>query len=435
MRRGVFITIALLCLFWAEAALAQPSCVLQVNPASGTAPLRVTATGLCTSLEQNITQVLLNWGDGTLVFVSPGFTAVHTYSSSGAFTVTVTAYDTSGSSGSATRAVKVSPPLQCSPSATPTSGKAPLTVQVSAHCTDTNPISSVVLQLGDGYYQSGQSATHTYVYGGNFKVVVTAKDSAGNAFVGTVTVNVASTPAVFVGVSNGQVKQFGKDGSSLATLDTGVGGSTTGMGFDNFANLYVTDFTANAVTKFKGAQAVAFGSGYNCKPESIVFDDAGNAYVGETGCSHAIAKLDPYGRITAVYQPQVEQQGTDWIDLASDQCTLYYTSQGKSVMRFNACTRQQLAPLTTQLTEGLGLRILPDTGVVVANLKNIVRFDGAGTLRQTYDAPGDNCWSALALDQDGSSFWATDYCTSDVVRFDLEKGTMISKFNAGTAAN
>jgi streptogramin lyase len=272
--------------------------------------------------------------------------------------------------------------------------------------------------------------------GGKFRVVVTAKDSAGNAFVGTTSVNVTATPSVFVGINNGQVVKFGKDGTRLATLSTNLGGSTTGMGFDAFGNLYVTDFTADAVSRFSGTSlAGALGAGYNCQPESIVFDKAGNAYVGETGCSHAIIKLDPYGTISAVYQPATEQQGTDWIDLASDQCTLYYTSQGPSVLRFNVCSRQQLPPLTSQLKEGLALRVLPDSSVIVADLQNIARFDGSGKPIQTYDASGEDCWSSLALDGDGTSFWATDYCTSDVVRFDLSSGAQISKFNAGVPAN
>ncbi|HEV2114703.1 MAG TPA: PKD domain-containing protein [Terriglobales bacterium] len=435
MRRGMLITIAL-CLLWAQAALAQPTCTLNVSPASGIAPLSVTASGLCTSPDNSITQVFINWGDGTpITFVDPGFTVSHPFSSSGTFTVVLTAFDASGQ-GSASQTVHVSPPLQCSPQASPSSGKAPLAVTVTANCTDPRGTSNVVVQLGDGYYQGGPTVTHTYVSGGNFKALVTAKDTSGNGYVGSVSVNVTATPSLFVGINNGQVKQFGKDGSPMSTLNTNLGGSTTGMGFDAFSNLFVTDFTANAVSKFPGlGPAAGFGSGYNCKPESIVFDSAGNAYVGETGCSHAIVKLDPYGTITAVYQPVVEQQGTDWIDLSSDQCTLYYTSQGPSVLRFNVCDRKQMAPLTSQLTEALALRILPDGGVVVANLKNVKRLDGSGKTLQTYDAPGEDCWSSLALDSDGTSFWATDYCTSDVVRFDISSGAMVSKFNAGVPAN
>ncbi|HLK34500.1 MAG TPA: PKD domain-containing protein [Terriglobales bacterium] len=434
MHRDLLLAFAVLCLF-SLPALAQPTCSMQVTPSSGIAPLTVTASGLCTSPEHNITEVLLSWGDGTQIFVPQGFTENHTFSSSGTFTVVVTAIDSNGLTGSAQQTVKVLPPLQCSPSASPARGNAPLTVKIAANCTDPNPISSAFVQLGDGYYQNGQTATHTYISGGTFHAVISVKDKAGNVFVGTVDVSVTATSAVFVGINNGEVKEFGKDGSPLATLNTNAGGSTTGMGFDQFANLYVTDFTANGVTRFSGQTPAAFGAGYNCKPESIVFDAAGNAYVGETGCSHAIVKLDPYGTITAVYQPAVEQQGTDWIDLGSDQCTIYYTSQGTSVLRYNACTRQQLAPLTSQLQEGLAVRILPDGGVVVANLQNILRFDGGGKQVQSYDAPDENCWSALALDGDGKSFWASDYCTSDIVRFDLNSGAQLSKFNAGVPTN
>ena len=435
MRRRMFITMALLCLLSSKAAFAQPTCTLNVNPTSGVAPLNVTAAGLCTSPENNITDVFLDWGDGTIVPVNRGFYEAHTYASSGTFKVVVTAFDANGLSGSASQTVTVSPPLQCSPQATPAGGKAPLAVTIAANCTDPDGTPNIVMQFGDGYYQSGPTANHTYVSGGNFRAVVTAKDAAGNAYVGTVSITVTATPSLFVGMNNGQVKQFGKDGSSMATFNTNLGGSTTGMAFDAFSHLYVTDFTANAVSKFTGSNPASFGSGYNCKPESIVFDHAGNAYVGETGCSHAIVKLDPYGTITAVYQPAVEQQGTDWIDLASDECTIYYTSQGSSVLRFNACTGQQLPPFTTQLTEGLALRILPDGSVIVANLTNIKHFDAGGKPLQTYDAPGEDCWSSLALDSDGTSFWATDYCTSDVVRFDISSGAMISKFNAGVPAN
>jgi hypothetical protein len=437
MRRCMLMTIAMLCLLWAEAALAQPTCTLNVSHTSGVAPLSVTASGLCTSPDNSINQEFVDWGDGSPILLNlpQGFTVPHTFSSSGTFTVALTAFDDSGQ-GSASQTVHVSPPLECSPQASPASGKAPLAVTVTSNCTDPQGTPSVVVQFGDGYYQGGPSVSHTYVSGGNFKAVVTAKDSSGNGYVGSVSVNVSDPPSLFVTINNGQVKQFGKDGSPLATLSTNLGGSTTGMALDAFSNLYVTDFTADAVSKFPGlGPATGFGSGYNCKPESIVFDNGGNAYVGETGCSHAIVKLDPYGTITAVYQPAVEQQGTDWIDLSSDQCTLYYTSQGPSVLRFNVCNRQQMPPLTSQLTEALALRILPDGGVVVANLKNVKRFDASGKLLQTYDAPGEDCWSALALDSDGTSFWATDYCTSDVVRFDLDSGSQISKFNAGAPPN
>jgi hypothetical protein len=38
----------------------------------------------------------------------------------------------------------------------------------------------------------------------------------------------------------------------------------------------------------------------------------------------------------------------------------------------------------------------------------------------------------LTLDRDGTSFWAADFCTSDVFRFDLASGKPLAKFNTGT---
>jgi hypothetical protein len=127
-----------------------------------------------------------------------------------------------------------------------------------------------------------------------------------------------------------------------------------------------------------------------------------------------------------------EVEGSDWIELASDQCTILYTSQGTTVFRFNACTGQQLSTFATGLHTGLGLRVLPDGGVLVADDQNIVRLDSAGRTIGTYNATGESCWVSLTLDPDGTSFWAVDFCTSDIVHFDITSGNQLAKFNAGT---
>jgi PKD repeat protein len=325
----------------------------------------------------------------------------------------------------------------CSLQAAPASGKAPLAVTVTATCaaqTGTG-IAATIITLGDGFYQSGATATHTFVGAGTFTVSVVATDSAGNTSkIASSTVSVTDAPSFFVGVSNGQIDQFDTSGNLLKTLNIGRGGSVTGMAFDALDALYVTDFTADGVSKFDGNGNLIgnFGSGYNCQPESIVFDQSGNAYVGETGCSHALLKFDPYGNLLAGSAVTTEVEGSDWIDLASDQCTIFYTSQGTTVFRFNACTGQQLPTFATGLHTGLGLRVLPDGGALVADDQDIVRLDSAGRTISTYNATGENCWVSLTLDPDGTSFWAVDFCSSDIVRFDITSGNQLAKFNAGT---
>ena len=313
--------------------------------------------------------------------------------------------------------------------------KSPLTVTVNANCTDPeNDIKSTVIDFGDGFYATG-TTTHTFVRAGTFSLTVVATDSTGNVSnTASGTVSVSDDPTLFVGVSNGQVKEFDQSGDVINTSEYGSR-RVSHWNVIRFGGQPLRyQFHANGVTKFAGSGTVVgdFGTGYNCKPESIVFDSAGNAYVGETGCSHALLKFDPYGNLIASFLVTTETEGSDWIDLAADQCTILYTSQGTSVFSFNACTNQQDPTLTTGLNTGLGLRILPDGGALIANKQDIVRLDSAGRIIARYNSSGESCWVSLTLDPDGKSFWAADYCSSDIIRFDITSGNQLTKFNSGT---
>ena len=411
---------------------------LAVSPVNPMVPVGATqqfkATGTFTDGSTEDQTGSVTWSSGTLsvASITPGGLA--TAIATGVAQITAA----SGNITNSTALTVVAPqPPVCTLQASPASGKAPLSVTVTASCAGQSGagIATTVLSLGDGFYQSGATATHTFVGAGTFTVSVVASDTAGNVSkTATSTVTVTDAPTFFVGVSSGQIKQFDTSGNLLKTLNTGRGGSVTGMAFDALDALYVTDFTADGVSKFDGGGNPIgnFGTGYNCQPESIVFDKAGNAYVGETGCSHALLKFDSYGNLLAGWAVTTEVEGSDWIDLASDQCTIFYTSQGTTVFRFNACTGQQLPIFATGLHTGLGLRILPDGGVLVADDQDIVRLDSAGRSIGTYNATGESCWVSLTLDPDGTSFWAVDFCTSDIVRFDITSGNQLAKFNAGT---
>jgi PKD repeat protein len=361
---------------------------------------------------------------------------------SGACTGTAACSVTMSADQSVTATFKSAPsnqPPTCSPTVSPTSGQLPLAVNVVANCTDPeNDIASTLISFGDGFYQSGTNVTHTYVTAGTFQVTVVATDTSNaSSSPATQSVTVTPDPSLFVGITSGLINRYTRAGGSSGSLSTGQGGSMTGMAFDMFGNLYSTDFTADTVSKFTAGTALAgtFGNSYNCKPESIAFDNTGHAYVGQTGCSHALLKFDAYGNLMASFPATTEQQGTDWIDLAADQCTLFYTSQGTTVFRFNVCSGQQMPPFATGLHTALAVRVLPDKSVLVADKQDIVRLDSAGRTIHTYDAPGEDCWVDLTLDSDGSSFWAADYCTSDIVHFDINSGDQIFKFNTGTPAN
>jgi parallel beta-helix repeat protein len=85
-----------------------PTAALSVSPASGTAPLQVTADASgSTAGSSPISSYSFNFGDGTTVGPQSGATANHTYQSAGSYTVTVTATDGNNLTSQATKSVTV----------------------------------------------------------------------------------------------------------------------------------------------------------------------------------------------------------------------------------------------------------------------------------------------------------------------------------------
>ena len=216
------------------------------------------------------------------------------------------------------------------------------------------------------------------------------------------------------------------------------------MAFDTSGNLYVTHWqgsgdSGNDIAKFdrNGNPAGLFGSGFNCNPSTIVFDNGGNAYVGQADCTGQILKFDAAGNPLAQYSVAVENRGSYDIVLDNNQCTMYYTSEGPDVKRFNVCTNTQMpnfnsAPLPDAVDGAFGMALLPGGGMLVADFSAIVRLDASGNFVRTYNEPGGGCWLGIALDSDGTSFWASNWCLSSVTRFDIATGNVIESHVAAS---
>ena len=238
------------------------------------------------------------------------------------------------------------------------------------------------------------------------------------------------TGDVFVAVANGQVQWRQPNGTLVQTLNTGQGGYTTGMALDTGNNLYVTNFSASTVSKFdnSGNLIGLFGSGYGT-PESIVFDNQSNVYVGNLGAG--IRKFDYNGNFLGTVGPN-----TDFFDLQADQCTALITHEGSVINRHNLCTNTPMTDFANGISgQAYALRIRTNGEVLLADGGVIRRFNSAGVEIQTYDATGQNSWFALNLDPDGTSFWSADFSTSDVYRFDIATGSVITSFNTGTGSS
>ena len=249
---------------------------------------------------------------------------------------------------------------------------------------------------------------------------------------------------VFVGVGNGQVHWYKSEGGNVYTLHMTLQGApsfyTTGLGFDKFKHLYVTQFDANQLSEFDetGAFLGVFAATdpvSNVESVSIT-RPAGTGtnffvYVGQADGTRDILKFDENGVLVGRFDVLTAPRGTDWIDLATDQCTMYYTSEGPHIRRYDVCTNTQLADFTSQGLSLYALRIRPGGEVFAANFVDIKRFNSDGTIAQSYDTATNDCWFAMNMDPDNTSFWSADLCTGDVVKFDIASGAVLVQFNTG----
>lgn len=253
---------------------------------------------------------------------------------------------------------------------------------------------------------------------------------------------------VFVSLEPGPVQWHLPDGTLRMVLIPTVAGLGEGMAFDASGNLHVArwciegpcQYSGNTIEKYdvNGNSMGAVGRDFNCNPHTIDFDAAGTAYVGQAGCRRTIMKFVQSEIFPTEHVVDVENQGVFWMDLADDGCTMFYTSVGPNVKRFDMCTDTQMpdfnaAPLPGGFTHDL--RVLPDGGVIVANGQVIARLDQFGALTRTYEVPGENTlWAGLDLASDGT-FWAANYFSSTIHKFNLDDGAHLASFNTGTPPN
>ena len=159
-----------------------------------------------------------------------------------------------------------------------------------------------------------------------------------------------TTPAGYQVFDNaGTPKEFVGKASST--------GFATGCGFDQSRNLYGTFFGDANVIEFANAhphpdlKTIDVGATGAADTESMVFDAAGNFYVGNADGDRDVVKYDAAGNLVDQFDVETGPRGTDWVELAADQKTLFYTSEGSDIRRYDVATHTQLPPFATGLPE------------------------------------------------------------------------------------
>jgi DNA-binding beta-propeller fold protein YncE len=240
------------------------------------------------------------------------------------------------------------------------------------------------------------------------------------------------TGDVIASVGSGRFNHFSSTGVLKGVMDTGAAGFTTGGAYRS-GTFYGTHFSNGRVYTFdqSGAAPLTSFSTGGVSPESIAFNAAGDMYVGHADGDRDIRKFTTAGTLLSTYNVAVGPRGSDWIDLAGDQRTLHYTSEGRLVYRFDVQTGQ-LSNFATLPGSGeaYALRLLSDGGLLVADDSNIKRLNSAGTVIQTYDAVGQDSWFALNLDPDGQTFWSGDFGTDQIFRFNIATGAQVGSFSS-----
>jgi PKD repeat protein len=180
-----------------------PGADFVADPVSGTVPLTVDFDGSASAdVDGTIASYAWNFGNGqNATGVVP---PAATYTFPGTYTVTLTVTDNKGATGTATQTITVTPPPNQSPTgnitATPTTGNAPLLVQLSsAGSSDPDgAITGYSWNFGNGSTSTSPNPSAIYNTPGVYTVQLTVTDNQGATSVRsqTITVNPANQAPV-----------------------------------------------------------------------------------------------------------------------------------------------------------------------------------------------------------------------------------------------
>ena len=242
---------------------------------------------------------------------------------------------------------------------------------------------------------------------------------------------------VFVGGNTGgMIKHYNSAGTLVDTLTTGAVWQVTGMCFDEFGDMYATNFSDQTITKLDDTGHILqaqWGGFFNGRPEACTVDRNGNVYVGlvdsPTGVNELL-KFNENGSLLAGWRPDVSWRGVDFFELAADNCTLLYTSEYVTIKRFDVCTGSQLTDFALPNdAQCWGVRIDP-FGQVIAACADLNVIDGNGVVTHEWNSAHYSLYG-LALDPSASTAWATASTSSqtpniDLMQFDLQTGAILS---------
>ncbi|MEY2565584.1 MAG: hypothetical protein QOE35_113 [Actinomycetota bacterium] len=174
-----------------------PAASFTVSPGQSVNALSPVSFDASASTDPDGDAMTYSWsfGDGTSILGASATT--HTYATAGTYSVVLTVGDVRGGAGTSAKTMTVAGALNQPPvaafSRTPSSGTAPVSVNVDA-TSSSDPNGDALTYAwswGDGTANgSGVNATHSYTTAGTFTITLTAKDTSNATSTATSTVQV-----------------------------------------------------------------------------------------------------------------------------------------------------------------------------------------------------------------------------------------------------
>lgn len=111
------------------------------------------------------------------------------------------------------------------------------------------------------------------------------------------------------------------------------------------------------------------------------------------------------------------------LDIASDDCSLFYATAQRGIRRLDVC--QRTPSLLVSNLAARDIALLPDSTLLVVPTsgRTILRLGPDGVVVRRYDDPRVKSWQAVAVTPDGASFWAAT-AKGAVYRFSLTSGAV-----------
>jgi PKD repeat protein len=247
-----------------------PTAAITAVPTSGKAPLTVALSGAGSSdTDGTISSYAWTFSDGSPSL--SGVTASKTFATPGNYTVTLTVTDNRGATGRATQGITVA--ANAAPTAaitaTPTTGKEPLTVALDGSGSrDTDgTIASYTWSFSDGSPSiSGVTASKTFNTAGNYTVTLTVTDNEGATGTATrgitVTANAAPTAAFTATPTSGRAPLLVSfDGSASRDPDGTIAGYQWAFGDGGTGSGATVQHTYNAAGTFTATLTVTDNQG------------------------------------------------------------------------------------------------------------------------------------------------------------------------------